>query len=333
MRAIRAIKPGSASVLKAIDLPDPVPGPGQILVRTAAAGVNYIDVYRRSGVYRVDFPSIPGSEGAGTVAALGSDVDHVAVGDRVAWAHSITGSYAELVLVDADKAIAVPPGLDLQVAAALPLQGMTADYLVRSTHPVGPEDIVLLYAATGGVGHLAAQMILETGARLIAAVGSAAKAQLAAANGIPASDIIVLGTMPNLADDVPAAVRQATGGKLASVVYDSIGKDTFTASLGSLAPRGLLVLFGGSSGQVAPFDLQELNSRGSLFVTRPNLDDYIAAPSELALRSGRVFAAAAAEELKVKIGRIFDLDQASAAHTALESRATSGKVLLVPPNA
>jgi NADPH2:quinone reductase len=333
MRAIEAIKPGSPKVLRWTTVPDPQPGPGQLLVRPDAIGVNFIDVYRRSGLYAMPYPHIPGSEGAGRVVAVGEDataVPGLGEGSAVAWATSATGSYAELVLVDADQALAVPEGLDLTTAAALPLQGMTADYLVRSTFPVGPEHTAALYAAAGGVGLLAGQMIRRAGARLIAVVGDAAKAQLLMDDDVPPGDIIVLGTMRSITDELPAAIRERLDGEGADVIFDSIGRDTFAASLTAVRRRGMVVLFGGSSGPVAPFDPQELNAHGSVYLTRPTLAHYTATRTELLERSERVFGEAASGTLNVRIGQTFPLADAAAAHTALEGRETTGKVLLVP---
>jgi NADPH2:quinone reductase len=333
MRAIQATKPGGPGVLKYVERPTPEPGPGQILVRTSAIGVNFIDTYRRSGVYKMPFPHIPGSEGTGEVVALGPSLkasDDVHVGAQVAWADSVTGSYAQYVVVSADAAVPVPDGMDPAIAAALPLQGMTADYLVRSTFPVGPEHTVAFYAAAGGVGGLALQMIRQAGGRVIAVVGSADKADLVVETGVPAADVIVLGVMRDLGKELPQAIRDRTDGLGVHAVFDSIGKDTFTASLASLRQRGTLVLFGGSSGQVPPFDPQELNARGSLYLTRPGLGAYTATREELLERAARVFGAADDGDLAVRVGAQFPLGAAAEAHKALESRKTVGKIVLLP---
>jgi NADPH2:quinone reductase len=252
-------------------------------------------------------------------------------GDSVAWADSVTGSYAQAVLIAADRAIPVPDGLDLESAAALTLQGMTADYLVRSTVPVQDGDTVVLYSAAGGVGLLAGQMIREVGGRLIAVVGDAAKAALLMDDGVPPDDIVVLGALRDVTEDLPQAILDRTGQVGADAVFDSIGRDTFAASMRALRRRGTLVLFGASSGPVPPFDPQELNAHGSIFLTRPTLADYTAGREELLERAARVFGAAVDGELHVRIGERFPLDQAGAAQAALESRATTGKVLLIPP--
>lgn len=327
MRAVIADRPGGPEVLNVTEVPDPVPGPGDLLVEVAAAGVNFIDVYQRSGVYPSPFPHTPGSEGAGRVIAVGPGVAGVAEGDRVAWA-AAPGSYAARVLVRADRALPVPAGLDDRTAAALPLQGMTAHYLATSTFAVRPGHQVLLHAAAGGVGLLLTQLVTAAGGRVIATVGTAEKEALARAAG--AAEVIRYRELADLTEDLPRLVRDHTGGRGVDVVYDSVGKDTFDASLASLAPRGLLVLFGGSSGQVPPFDLQRLNRAGSLYVTRPSLGHYTADRAELLARADAVFSAAASGDLTVRIGATFPLADAAGAHRALESRATTGKVLLLP---
>lgn len=327
MRAIVARTAGSPEVLDIIDLPDPSPGPGELLVRVAAAGVNFIDTYRRSGVYPVSYPHVLGSEGAGLVEAVGPGVAGFRVGDRVAWAEA-PGSYADLVLVTAAAALAVPEGVGLDVAAALPLQGMTAHYLATSTYPVRDGEDVLVHAGAGGVGLLLTQLARARGARVITTVSTAAKEELSRAAG--AADVIRYDRYQDLTAQLPADVRAMTGGQGVHVAYDSVGKDTFEGSLAALHRRGMLVLFGGSSGQVPPFDLQRLNRAGSLYVTRPTLADYIATRDELTMRASAVFGAAARGELDVRIGARFALADAAHAHRALEGRATTGKVLLVP---
>lgn len=321
-------RPGGPAALRQTEIDIPEPGPGQVLVKVAAAGVNFIDTYRRSGVYRVDYPHIPGSEGAGSVAALGEAVTDWAVGDQVAWAESASGSYAEYALADAAQLLPVPPGLTLDVAAAIPLQGLTADYLTRSAYELGPEDHALIYAAAGGVGSLATQMALAAGARVIATVGSAAKIPAVAGFGVPGDDIVNLGALTDLTTALPAQVRERTDGQGAHVAYDGIGRDTFAATLASLRRRGLAVLYGGASGQVAPFDPQELNAHGSLYLTRPKLADYTATPAELRERAARVFGAVSARRLRVSIGARFPLADAARAHETLESRRSQGKIVL-----
>jgi len=327
VRAIIATAAGGPEVLQLTDVPDPRPEPGEVLVRVAAAGVNFIDTYRRSGVYTMPFPHVVGSEGAGEVVEVGADVTTVAVGDRVAWS-SAPGSYAELVRVRVDDALVVPADVADDVAAALPLQGLTAHYLVTSTFPVAAGNDVLVHAAAGGVGLLLTQLASQRGARVIATVGSEEKERLARAAG--AVDVIRYRELDDLTADLPARVRSLTDGRGVDVVYDSVGKDTFDASLASLARRGMLVLFGASSGPVPPVDPQRLNAAGSLFLTRPTLGDYTASRDELTWRATELFDAVRAGTLDVRVGATYPLADAADAHRALESRATTGKVLLLP---
>ncbi|QAY70671.1 quinone oxidoreductase family protein [Xylanimonas protaetiae] len=327
MRAVQAREAGGPEVLSVVELPDPEPGPGQLLVRVAAAGVNFIDTYRRAGVYPMAYPHVVGVEGAGVVERLGEGVEGFAVGDRVAWAEA-PGSYAELALVPAANAVAVPAGLDLTDAAALMLQGMTAHYLVASTFEVGPGHDVLLTAGAGGVGLLATQLATARGGRVITTVSSAEKAGLSTAAG--AAHTIDYAAMTDLTAELPAAVRALTGGQGVHVVYDGVGRSTFEASLASLRPRGMLVLFGAASGPVPPVDPQALNRGGSLYLTRPTLGHYVATRGELEWRAGEVLASAASGNLDVRVGRTFALADAAEAHRALEGRATTGKVLLLP---
>lgn len=327
MHAVVAREAGGPEVLQYTELPDPHPGPGQLLVRVAAAGVNFIDTYRRAGVYRMDYPHVVGVEGAGVVEALGDGVQGVAVGDRVSW-NDAHGSYAELALVPATNAVRVPEGLDLTAAAALPLQGMTAHYLVTSTFQVGPGHDILLTAGAGGVGLLATQLAVARGGRVLTTVSSAEKAALSAQAG--ATHTIDYATMNDIASELPAVVRDLTDGKGVHVVYDGVGKATFDASIASLRPRGLLVLFGAASGPVPPFDPQRLNAGGSLFLTRPTLSHYMSTRGELEWRASEVMGAAAAGDLDVRVGASFSLADAAEAHRALEGRATTGKVVLLP---
>ncbi|GIG38594.1 quinone oxidoreductase [Cellulomonas phragmiteti] len=322
-----ATRAGGPEVLRVTDVPDPVPAPDEVLVRVAAAGVNFIDTYRRGGVYRMPFPHVVGSEGAGEVVAVGDDVTLVAPGDRVAWA-SAAGSYAELVAVPGSAVLPVPSGVEDGTAAALPLQGLTAHYLVASTFPLAAGHDVLLHAGAGGVGLLLTQLAVSRGARVIATVGSPAKERLARAAG--ASDVVRYRELGDLTSELPALVRDLTDGRGVDVVYDGVGKDTFDASLASLARRGTLVLFGGSSGQVPPVDLQRLNAAGSLYVTRPTLADHVATRDELTWRAGELFGAVTAGTLDVHVGATFPLADAADAHRALEGRTTTGKVLLLP---
>lgn len=307
-----------------VDLPDPVPGPGEVLARTAFAGVNFIDTYRREGVYRMPFPHVAGAEGAGVVAAVGEGVSEFGVGDRIAWTDAL-GSYAELVRVKAERALPVPEGVGLDVAAALPLQGLTAHYLVTSTYPVREGDVVLAHAGAGGVGLLLTQLATARGARVITTVSSAEKEALSRAAG--AAEVIRYDQLDDLTAQLPPLVRDSAGGGVA-VVYDGVGRATFDASLACLRRRGMLVLFGASSGQVPPFELQRLNTGGSLYVTRPTIGDYIATTAELRSRAHDLFDAVIAGTLHVRIGARFALAEAAAAHRALEGRATTGKVIL-----
>jgi NADPH2:quinone reductase len=324
MHAAVAREAGGPEVLEYAQVAAASPGPGQVLVRVAAAGVNFIDTYQRSGVYPRAFPAVLGGEGAGTVEALGEGVAGLAVGDRVAWADGNCGSYAELDVVAADRLVALPAQVELETAAAVMLQGMTAHYLVNSTWRLEAGQNVLVHAAAGGMGQLLTQLAKAKGARVIGTTSTEEKERIARAAG---ADEVIRYTE---VDDLAAEVRALTGGKGVDVVYDGVGASTFEASLGSLRKRGLLALFGGASGQVPPFDLQRLNRAGSLFVTRPTLAHYIEEPEELAWRSREILGAVAAGGLTVNIGARFPLERAADAHTALTGRATTGKVLLLP---
>jgi NADPH2:quinone reductase len=323
MHAIVVRRNGGPDALEYTQTADPAPGPGQLLVAVAAAGVNYIDTYFRAGKYPRPLPFTPGGEGAGVVAAAGPDVQGFAAGDRVAWADGNTGSYAALVAVDAARVQRVPDGLDLELAAGAMLQGMTAHYLTTSTWPVQPGETALVHAAAGGMGLLLTQLIKGVGGRVIGTVSTEAKERAARAAG---ADEIIRYTE---VDDLAAEVRALTGGRGVDVVYDGVGADTFDASLASLRPRGLLALYGAASGPVPSFDPQRLNAAGSLFLTRPTLADYVATPEDLAWRAGEVLGAVADGSLTITIGGRYPLAEAGAAHTALESRATSGKLLLI----
>ncbi|NHT17192.1 quinone oxidoreductase [Cellulomonas sp. IC4_254] len=325
MHAILATEPGGPDVLEPDEIPDPLPGPRDLLVRLSAAGVNFIDTYRRSGLYPMPFPHVPGSEGAGVVEAVGREVRDVAVGDLVAWA-SAPSSYAELVVVPEAVALRVPDGVADEVAAALPLQGLTAHYLVTSTFPVLDGQDVLVHAGAGGVGLLLTQLAAARGARVITTVGTVEKEALSRAAG--ASEVIRYTELDDLTTELPALVRDLTGGRGVHTVFDGVGASTFEASLASLRPRGGLALFGASSGPVPPFDPQRLNAAGSLFLTRPTLGHYTATRDELTRRADELFAAVAAGTLDVRVGATYPLSEAAEAHRALESRATTGKVLL-----
>lgn len=327
MRAILATAAGGPDVLTLRELPNPSPGPGQVLVEVAAAGVNFIDTYRRSGLYPMPFPHIVGSEGSGRVVEVGPGVDDLHVGQRVAWAAS-DGSYADLAVVAARDAVPVPDELDDERAAALLLQGLTAHYLATSTVELGQGDEVLVHAGAGGVGLLLTQLAVARGARVISTVGSAAKEELS--RGAGAAEVIRYRELDDLPRQLPALVRELTGGRGVRAVYDSVGRDTFDASLACLRPRGVLVLFGGSSGPVPPVDPQRLNAAGSVYLTRPSLGAYTATREELLGRADELVAAALSGALDVRIGARFPLDQAVDAHRALEGRRTTGKVLLLP---
>ncbi len=323
MRAIQISEAGGPDVLTPVELPDPEPGPGQLVVDVAAAGVNYIDTYQRDGTYSMQMPYVPGLEGVGRVRAVGEGVTGFAVGDRVAWAESL-GSCAERAAVPAEKAVPVPDGVSDEVAVGALLQGMTAHFLVNDTHALQPGEEILVHAAAGGVGLLLTQLAAAKGARVIATVSTAEKEKLARAAG--AAEVIRYTEVTDLA----AAVRELTGGAGVAVAYDSVGRTTFDASLAALRRRGLLVLFGASSGPVPPVDPQRLNAAGSVFLTRPKLFDHIVTPAELAARAAAVYGEVAAGTLDVRIGGRYPLADARAAHEDLQSRRTTGKLLLLP---
>lgn len=318
--AIVVRQAGGPEVLGLASTDRPEPGPGQLLVKVAAAGVNFIETYQRSGAYAVEHPFTPGAEAAGTVEELGADTEGFDVGDRVAFAEG-KGTYAEYALVDADRALPVPDGVDLETAAALPLQGMTAHYLVNSTFTVQPEHTVLVHAGAGGVGLLITQLLKARGARVIATVSTAEKEELA--RGAGADEVLRY-------DGFADAARALTDGTGVDVVYDGVGKDTFDESLRSLRVRGTLVLYGAASGPVPPLDLQRLNSGGSLFVTRPTLVHHLLTPEERRWRSEELFGAVVAGHLDVRIGARYPLADAARAHEDLQGRRTTGKVLLIP---
>lgn len=327
MRAVVALRPGGPEVLELVDLPDPQPGTDEVVVRVTVAGVNFIDTYRRSGAYRMTYPHVVGTEGAGEVVAVGSQVRDLRSGQRVAWLAS-AGSYAEFAVVKARDALVVPPGLDDETAAALAMQGLTAHYLTSSTVELRPGDDVLLTAAAGGVGLLLTQLATLRGARVIGTAGSPEKERLARDAG--AADVIRYRELDDLTRDLPPIVRSLTGGTGVRAAYDSVGRDTFDASLAAIRPRGTLVLFGASSGPVPPFDLQRLNTAGSLYVTRPSIGAYTATREDLVTRADEVFGLVVDGKLSVHIGARFPLAEAAQAHRVLEGRATTGKVLLAP---
>jgi NADPH:quinone reductase len=322
MNAIQIQATGGPEVLQPAELPIPVPGPGQVLIRIEAIGVNFIEIYFRKGVYKATLPLIPGSEAAGTVEELGQGVTGFAPGDLVA-SVGVLGSYAEYALVPASQLVKVPAGLSPEQAAAAMLQGMTAHYLATSTYPLKAGDTALVHAGAGGVGLLLTQIASRIGARVITTVSTAEKAALSREAG--ASDVILYTER-----DFGAEVKGLTGGKGVDVVYDSVGKTTFDGSLSCLRPRGLLALFGASSGPVPPFDPIQLSSKGSLFITRPTLWHYIATRAELECRAGDVLGWVAKGELKLRMEHVYALTEAAKAQFGLESRGTTGKILLEP---
>jgi len=323
MRAVVVTRHGGTDVLSVETRDVPEPGPGQVLVEVAASGVNFIDVYKREGVYATEPPFVLGEECAGRVVAVGGGVADVAVGELVASAAGRYGTHATHALLDANDLVPVPDGVDPQVAAAAMLQGMTAHYLVNSTFPVQADQDVLVHAAAGGVGQLLVQLAAAKGARVIATAGSADK--VAIARDLGATEAIRYDEV----DDLAGAVR-AVAPDGVHVAYDGVGKATFDASLASLRRRGMLVLFGGASGQVPPFDLQRLNSGGSLFVTRPTLAHYVADRDELLWRASDVLTAIRDGKLRISIGGRYGLDEAAQAYAALEGRRSTGKLLIVP---
>jgi NADPH2:quinone reductase len=322
MKAIQVKQPGGPEVLELVDVPVPEPKANEAVVKLAASGVNFIDVYQREGRYKVPLPFVLGQEGAGVVTAVGSNVISLKAGDRVAWT-GLLGGYAEYTAVPADRLVAIPAGVTDQQAAAAMLQGMTAHYLCHDTYPLKRGETALVHAAAGGVGLLLVQMARNIGARVLATVSTEEKAKLAREAG---ADEIILYTK----SDFEAETRRLTNGQGVHVVYDSVGKTTFEKGLNVLRPRGMMVLFGGSSGAVPPFDLIALSQKGSLYVTRPTLVNYIASREELMSRSGSVFAMISSGKLKLRIAHTYPLAEAQRAHRDLEGRKTTGKLLLLP---
>jgi NADPH2:quinone reductase len=322
MKAIRVDGFGSPEVLRLAEVPDPSPAAGQVVVRVEFAGVNFIDVYHRTGLYPNPLPFVPGMEGAGVVAERGTGVATLREGDRVAWT-GILGSYAERIVLPADRAVLVPSGVATGTAAAVMLQGLTAHYLSTSTFPLRKGHVCLVHAAAGGVGLLLVQMAKKCGARVIGTVGTEAKAALARGAG---ADEVVLYTH----EDFLEAVKRLTGGRGVDVVYDSVGKATAEKSLDCLVPRGMMVFFGNASGPVPPIDPLTLSRKGSLFLTRPLLVHHIADRESLEARAADVLGDVAAGRLSVRIDRTLPLAEAAEAHRALEGRLTAGKVLLAP---
>ena len=322
MKAIRVKTLGGPEVLTLEDIPDPKPGPGEAVVKLEAAGLNYIDVYYRTGLYKAQLPITLGVEGGGVVTEVGPNVAEVKAGDRVAYS-GVLGSYAQFAAVPAARLVKLPEGLDGKAGAAAMLQGMTAHYLSHATYPLKPGDWCLVHAAAGGVGLLLCQMAKMRGARVIGTVSTEAKAKLAREAG--ADEVILYTTQ-----DFEAEVKRITGGAGVPVVYDSVGKTTFDKSLNCLAPRGVMALYGQSSGPVPPLDPAILNQKGSLFLTRPSLVHHTATREELLQRSGEVLGWIKAGKLKLRIDLTLPLAQAADAHRQLEGRQTTGKVLLIP---
>jgi NADPH2:quinone reductase len=320
VHAIRIGRHGGPEVLELVQAATPEPGPGQVLVHLVGAGVNYVDIYHRTGLYQQPLPFTPGTEGAGTVVAVGPGVTAPTVGDRVA-ANDLAGSYAEYALAPADRVVPVPDGIPDEVAAGALLQGMTAHYLLFDTYPVRPGDTVLVHAAAGGMGLLLTQLATRLGARVIGTVSTPAKEKLARQAGA----IEVIGY-----DDVAAEVRRITGGEGVPAVYDGVGQATFEASLDSLRPHGVLASYGQASGPVPPVELRRLMTAGSVYVTRPTLAHFVATPQELARRAGDLFTWIADGSLRIAIGGRYPLGEAARAHDDLAARRTTGKLLLIP---
>lgn len=322
MKLIQVKKCGGPEELQIAEVAMPTPGPGTALIKIAAAGVNFIDVYFRTGLYKTDLPFTPGNEGAGVVEAVGEGVTAVKPGDRVAYG-MFRGSYAEYAVVPVAQLVKLPGGIDFQMAAAAMLQGMTAHYLSHSTFPLKAGDKCLIHAAAGGAGRLLVQMAKMLGATVYGTAGTDEKAALAKAAG--ADETIVY-----TREDFVAKVKEFTGGKGVDAVYDSVGQSTFLKGLDVIRPRGMMVLFGQSSGAVPPFDPAILNQKGSLFLTRPSLAHHCATPEELAWRAGDVLGWIASDKLKLRIDTTYPLANAAQAHIDLESRKTAGKLLLIP---
>ena len=322
MKAIQVKQPGGPEAMELVDLPVPQPKANEAVVKLSASGVNFIDVYFREGRYKAVPPFVLGQEGTGVVNGVGSDVTTVRNGNRVAWT-GVMGSYAEYAAVPADRLVPIPDGVTDQQAAAAMLQGMTAHYLSHDTYPLKRGETALVHAAAGGVGLLLVQMAHHIGARVIGTVSTDEKAKLAREAG---ADEVILYAQ----SDFEVETKRLTGGKGVDVVYDSVGKTTFEKGLNVLRPRGMMVLFGGSSGAVPPFDPMVLAQKGSLFITRPTLMAYIATREELMARSGAVFGMIAAGQLKLRIAHTYPLAEVQQAHRDLEGRKTTGKLLLTP---
>jgi NADPH2:quinone reductase len=320
--AIRIHANGGPEVMRWEEVPMPEPGPGEALVRHEAVGLNYIDVYFRTGLYKATLPLTPGMEAAGVVLAVGSGVTEVKPGDRVAYAGGPIGAYATERAIAADRLVVLPDAIDTRMGAAMMLQGMTAQYLLRRTYVVKPGDTIVVHAAAGGVGLILCQWAKHLGASVIGVVSTEAKADLARAHG---ADHVVVGYA-----DLPAQVKKITGGAMVPVVYDSVGRDTFMASLDCLAPLGLMVSYGNASGPVASFDLGILAAKGSLYVTRPTLATYTAKRGDLVATANDLFTVVQSGAVKIRVNQTFPLAEAAAAHIALEARQTTGSTVLIP---
>ena len=323
MKAVRVHAPGGPEVLRYEDVPDPRPQAGEAVVRVEAAGVNFIDVYHRTGLYKLPLPSGIGLEAAGLVEKIGPGVTDVKPGDRVAYASGSIGAYAEARLYPADRAVKLPEGISDRLGAAMMLQGMTVEYLVRRTFPVKAGQTVLLHAAAGGIGLIASQWLKHIGAIVIGTAGSPEKIALAKAHGCDH-------VLDSRKDDIAKRVRELTGGKGVPVVYDGVGKDTFQASLDSLSPRGMLVSFGNASGPVPPFDPIILSAKGSLYFTRPSLMAYVATREELVESAQALFDVVLKGAVKIEIHQTYPLKEAAQAHRDLEARKTTGSTILLP---
>ncbi|MDR3523287.1 MAG: quinone oxidoreductase [Acetobacteraceae bacterium] len=321
-KAIRIHANGGPEVMKWEDVPTPEPGPGEALIRHEAVGLNYIDVYFRTGLYKSVLPATIGMEGSGVVLALGAGVTDLAVGDRIAYAGGPIGAYAVQRVIPADRLVKLPDAIDFNTGAAMMLQGLTAQYLLRRTYPVQAGQTIVVHAAAGGVGLILCQWAKHLGVTVIGVVSTAEKAELARAHG---ADHVVVGHQ-----DLPAEVKRITGGAMVPVVYDSVGRDTFNTSLDCLAPLGLMVSFGNASGPVPPVDLGVLTAKGSLFITRPTLATYTAKRADLVAAAAELMEVVASGAVKIRVNQTFPLSEAAAAHTALEARKTTGSTVLIP---
>ena len=321
-QAIRIHSHGGPDVLKWEQVPTPQPGPNEALIRHEAVGLNFIDIYFRTGLYKAALPTTLGMEGAGVVLAVGENVKNVVPGDRVAYAGGPLGAYATERVMNAEKLVKLPDTIDMQVAASMMLQGLTAYFLLHRTYKVQPGQTILVHAAAGGVGQILCQWGKHIGCQVIGVVSTEAKAEIAHANG---AEHVIVGYK-----NLPADVRKITNGAMVPVVYDGVGRDTFDVSLDCLAPLGLMVSFGNASGPVPPVDLATLNAKGSLFLTRPSLATYMATNQDLTTGAAALFDAVLSGAIKVNVNQTFPLEQAALAHTALEARQTTGSTVLIP---